>query len=47
MGFTEDVNLFLLVGTESVICQSYANGGGGEVAAKWRCNCFQVFSSDI
>ena len=32
-----------IFGTESVIWQSNAYGGGGEVAAKQRCNCFQVF----
>ena len=38
---------FVLFGTEIVICPSNAYGGGGEVAAKQRCDCFQVFSSDI
>ena len=35
--------LFLLFGPEIMICQSNAYGGGEEVAAKQRCNCFQVF----
>ena len=45
--YERGVFVLLLFGTEVVICQTNAYGGGGEVAAKERCICFQVFSSDI
>ena len=41
-GAQKNSKVVFVFGTEVMICQNYANGGGGEVAVTQRCFCSSI-----